>query len=518
MKRFPSLFFMTTVSLFGIDSLQAQFFVDAFTTSQGPLVGTFWPTGDTVAGGADILGGFRTYTTVGSASGSFEAGGGFATIDGTNGLTPAFLKYDNNGFGLGGINLADFNSIVVDVESITGGRDSVFFSAFVRSPSGFSMSDFSRLHAGRNVLDLAEFVPVLGDLADLTNVTGVELQIDVHDGIVTLDSIDLSQRISASVGDRVWHDVDGNGLQDHGEPGIENATVTLLGDLDGGGSPDDVVATQQTDFSGQYLFDNLAMGNYAVQYDLPAGFNTASPFEFGENQAVDSNANPGNNFTSDPFVLTDGAADFSLDAGFFVQSTTIGDLVWQDLDRDGIQDVGEPGFEGATVNLLAPQGFTVLDTTTTDVNGMFSFDVAPGLYRLEYVMPAEADGISPLNVGDDPAIDSNVIALGNTFLSNQLINVTNGQNEDSYDAGFTVLSVVTGDFDADGDVDGFDFLKWQRGESPNPLSQDDLAAWETNYDSNALQAAVSVVPEPGSLLLALLCLLTESRIFCRNQH
>ena len=40
---------------------------------------------------------------------------------------------------------------------------------------------------------------------------------------------------------------------------------------------------------------------------------------------------------------------------------------------------------------------------------------------------------------------------------------------------------MTGDFDGDGDSDGFDFLKWQRGESPNPLSQEDLAYWKANF-------------------------------------
>ncbi len=65
----------------------------------------------------------------------------------------------------------------------------------------------------------------------------------------------------------------------------------------------------------------------------------------------------------------------------------------------------------------------------------------------------------------------------------------------------------TGDFDFDGDVDGFDFLKWQRGESPNPLSPSDLADWQTNYGMPPLVTAVSLVPEPTSVLLALCGLL-----------
>ncbi len=65
---------------------------------------------------------------------------------------------------------------------------------------------------------------------------------------------------------------------------------------------------------------------------------------------------------------------------------------------------------------------------------------------------------------------------------------------------------VAGDFDDDNDVDGADFLKWQRGESLNELSAADLADWETNFGTTANSLAVSptAVPEPGTLLLGAL--------------
>jgi hypothetical protein len=54
-----------------------------------------------------------------------------------------------------------------------------------------------------------------------------------------------------------------------------------------------------------------------------------------------------------------------------------------------------------------------------------------------------------------------------------------------------------GDFDDDGDVDGRDFLVWQRGESPTPLSAGDLADWQTNYGAGGL-GAFAAVPEPAT--------------------
>jgi hypothetical protein len=71
-----------------------------------------------------------------------------------------------------------------------------------------------------------------------------------------------------------------------------------------------------------------------------------------------------------------------------------------------------------------------------------------------------------------------------------------------------------GDFDADGDVDGNDFLKWQRGESPNPVSASDLASWRANYGAGGATATVGAVPEPATLSLAgaLLVALAASRV------
>lgn len=65
-------------------------------------------------------------------------------------------------------------------------------------------------------------------------------------------------------------------------------------------------------------------------------------------------------------------------------------------------------------------------------------------------------------------------------------------------------SSVAGDFDGDGDVDGPDYLKWQRGESPNPLSPTDLAEWQTNYGTPVI--AATAVPEPGAAVLTLVAL------------
>ena len=74
-----------------------------------------------------------------------------------------------------------------------------------------------------------------------------------------------------------------------------------------------------------------------------------------------------------------------------------------------------------------------------------------------------------------------------------------------------------GDFNDDGDVDGDDFLQWQRGESANGGSPEDRATWEANFGTTGAEAAnATAVPESASLALlglgGLLLLLRHRRV------
>lgn len=78
---------------------------------------------------------------------------------------------------------------------------------------------------------------------------------------------------------------------------------------------------------------------------------------------------------------------------------------------------------------------------------------------------------------------------------------------------------TTGDFDDDLDVDGDDFQMWQRGQSPNSLSDADLATWTSQYSTtypplasqSALTSASAAIPEPiSSAILAAGCVLATA--------
>ncbi len=75
--------------------------------------------------------------------------------------------------------------------------------------------------------------------------------------------------------------------------------------------------------------------------------------------------------------------------------------------------------------------------------------------------------------------------------------------------------VANGDFDGDGDVDGRDFLLWQRGGSPSSFSAGDLALWRNEYGGTLV--GVTAVPEPGTLGLVVAATCVGLRRLRRNR-
>ena len=74
------------------------------------------------------------------------------------------------------------------------------------------------------------------------------------------DDADFGYAGTGTIGDRVWHDLNGDGIQDAGEPGLNGVTVTLQGDLDGDGVEDITLTTVTANvggIDGFYLFEFL---------------------------------------------------------------------------------------------------------------------------------------------------------------------------------------------------------------------------------------------------------------------
>jgi hypothetical protein len=83
----------------------------------------------------------------------------------------------------------------------------------------------------------------------------------------------------------------------------------------------------------------------------------------------------------------------------------LGNLVWHDKNRNGVQDPREGGIGGICVNLLDESG-TLLQQTTTDSNGYYGFNVEAGRYIIEFEKPSWLE-FTKKNIGDE-ATDSDV--------------------------------------------------------------------------------------------------------------
>lgn len=102
-----------------------------------------------------------------------------------------------------------------------------------------------------------------------------------------------------------------------------------------------------------------------------------------------------------PYPETPVTGRCEVRAGLVAQTATLlGNWVWLDSNRNGIQDPGELGIGGVCVNLYDSSG-KLIDRTTTDSNGYYAFNIEAGQdYVVEFIKLAGMD-FTTANVGND---------------------------------------------------------------------------------------------------------------------
>ena len=171
---------------------------------------------------------------------------------------------------------------------------------------------------------------------------------------------------TGSIGDTVYCDENGNGEQDGNEPGIPGVTVELVCD---NGQRTDAV----TDSNGKYLFTGIAEGVACVV--------TVDPATVPEDKEPSACAGR--------FDVTLAAGENYLDADFCYKTKvgSIGDTVYCDENKNGVQDNNEPGISGVTVELVCENGERA--EAVTDSNGKYLFTgIAGGVACVVTVDPA----------------------------------------------------------------------------------------------------------------------------------
>uniref|UniRef100_UPI0033651C46 SdrD B-like domain-containing protein n=1 Tax=Staphylococcus coagulans TaxID=74706 RepID=UPI0033651C46 len=193
------------------------------------------------------------------------------------------------------------------------------------------------------------------------------------------------------VGDKVWEDTNKDGIQQDTEVGISGVKVTLK-DKDG-----KVLETKTTDEKGNYLFENVAKGEYTVEFETPQGY---KPTVTGKGE-LDKDSNG----TSAEITVTQN--DLTIDSGFYKPTYSLGDKVWEDTNKNGIQDKDEKGVQGVLVNVFNSKN-QLVDTVTTNEKGEYSVPNLPnGEYKVEFKNIPAGYTVSPTEQGNDRSVDSN---------------------------------------------------------------------------------------------------------------
>lgn len=317
--------------------------------------------------------------------------------------------------------------------------------------------------------------------ATITNTGSVEIS---PFGLVL--PVEWTDVIHGSIGDRVWVDLNGDGIQDPGEPGLSN--INVFADINGNGVWDAGESADTTDSNGGYLLSGLVAGTYTVRVN-PADI-AAANVGYGPTHDLDGIA------TSHAAVVVLAPAQDRVDADFgYRVGASVGDRVWMDRDADGVQENGEPGVNGARVyldldhdnsydpgepnaitsgdgayyigNLSAGTYSVRIDTTTLPAGANPTFDLDGGLDHEASVtlIAAEHRGDldfgyrGPYSLGDQVWEDVD----GNGMLVDVIVSgSTGGMLDMNRDGAITAAdagvlggyNVVAGRLDVDGDGSG----------------------------------------------------------------
>jgi hypothetical protein len=317
-----------------------------------------------------------------------------AAVTDCNSATVAAVSTDNTGMYM-------FSNLPAGTYKVT----------FSNLPSGYV---FSPADAGADATD-SDANTTTGMTGNYTLAAG-ETNLTVDAGI----NQPVVAPIPATLGNFVWFDTNRNGIQDTGETGVQGVTATLT-DANGASVSDlsdAVVAAVITNGSGNYLFSNLRAGTYKVTFsNLPAGYVFSPADATAGTDATDSDANTTTGMTGN-YTLAAGDNNLTVDAGINQPvvaplCSSIGNFVWNDTNRNGIQDTGETGVQGVTATLTDANGAAVTDCNSaavapqqTDANGAYLFtNLAAGTYKVTFSTLPTGYVFSPADAGAD-ATDS----------------------------------------------------------------------------------------------------------------
>jgi hypothetical protein len=342
----------------------------------------------------------------------FGGNDGEATASGLNGQTPYTYAWSNgqNGTTISNLIAGTYEVTITDnngcehIETVVVvDADAITCSASILSPiSTFNGDDGEVSVSATGGTGNFTYDWQSGETTSvITNLSAGSYSVTVTDenGCTCESSITLEN--PSQIGNFVWKDLNENGIQDIGEPGLDNVEVTLTGTTISGNP---VNRTTFTNADGEYLFDGLESGTYQLKFELLTNY-VFSPKDEGSDNALDSDVDINGETIS--FAIATGSVNLDWDAGMIEldEKINLGNFVWEDINRNGIQDTTETGVVGVTVRLIDVNSNFIIASTVTNIFGFYQFnDVMPGEYQIEFVpssLPTGFTFIDPDQTSDE---------------------------------------------------------------------------------------------------------------------
>lgn len=275
--------------------------------------------------------------------------------------------FDGSDFGIDGATVRLYRDVNND-GSIDGG-DTLVDTQITAGGGNYL---FSAVVAGNYLVQTDAGGPLAG-MTLTTAANPIDVTLAVGQSLTTTD-FGFRFTGTASIGDRVFEDLAGNGVFDGSDLGLDGVTVTLYRDTNSNGTleigSDLAIGSQITAGGGSYDFTGLAAGNYFVDVDASAAVLAGMVLTTG----------------ADPRPVTIAAAeDFDAADFGFRGTSSLGDLVFNDANGSGTFDGGDSGMD----------------------------DVAVALYR-------DANGNGTLEIGTDLLLGSAVTAGGGVYAFSNL--------------------------------------------------------------------------------------------------
>lgn len=251
---------------------------------------------------------------------------------------------------------------------------------------------FSLLHQGTNRTLDSDVTPYNGRSSGFWLTSG-QSRTDIDAGVCVIPAL----------GDRVWRDDNGDGIQNASETtGVSGVAVTLYDSL---GAP---VAgkTATSNASGAWSIANVAAGTYSVGFGIPSG-HFASPQNQGADDLVDSDGDSSGrtgsytigtvlrqygSYPSDPAISTSGDADI-----FWDSVTTTYNPSTKQLRLRTVVTATNSADMPETITAVISEGLTPAFSSST--HAVFFMDYSTGsprlsVYRYSFDIAAAANPTS----------------------------------------------------------------------------------------------------------------------------